>query len=325
MLAELVGRLSQRSPAALLRLCEERRFSGEIEFEAPGSKGALRILGGFVEDGRLDAGGDAVETFLGLPDGRFRLRQRLPTPAGGFVDEPVCGGPIGPHLPAELLRFCETVGLTGTLSLANGGRHVQVAYRLGEIDSISLDGRTEADLQEAWGWTVGEWTISSEPFVEPRTPARPDETGRQFLDVVEHTLSAILSQAQQALPPPRRESLAAAIRRRTDDTASRRIELPPLSTSLPPPPRMEPTVRIYYLRELVPSPVLAAAPRRRTISRTDLTEELVDIPAGIRVGDRDPARTPMPPAPDDAPSPWPYVLATIAVALVTALVLWILD
>ena len=85
MLAELVGRLSERSPAALLRLCEERKFSGEISFDVGSSKGTIRVVGGFVDDGKSESGsGDAIEAFLAAQEGAFRMRQRLPSPEGGF-------------------------------------------------------------------------------------------------------------------------------------------------------------------------------------------------------------------------------------------------
>jgi len=325
VLAELSGRLSDRSPPSLLRLCEEKRFCGHIEFSSESVGGVLQVLGGFVEKGSLEHGtGDPAEAFLALSEGRFRLRQRLPTPSGEWLDEPATAGTIGPHLPAELLRFCETSGLTGTLTLANGPRHVLVAFRLGEIDSIALDGETEAQLQEAWAWTTGEWAIAVQPFVEPEAPRRPDETGRQFLEVVESELSRIMEQAEGALPPPRRDSLVdsrqKSQKKRADETASRRLAP---HASLPPRPGHEPTVRIYYLRELVPSPVLPPLPRSKMISRTDLTEELVDVPPGIEVRTTLPPQRRTPSVPP--PSPWPYVLTTLLVVAVTALVLWILD
>jgi hypothetical protein len=109
-------------------------------------------------------------------------------------------------------------------------------------------------------------------------------------------------------------------RRRADETASRRLAP---AASVPPRPRAEPTVRIYYLRELVPKPSIPPRTRTPTISRTDLTEEIVDVPAGIEVRTTQPPQRRTPSLPP--PSPWPYVLTTLVVVALTALVLWILD
>lgn len=259
------GDLAEQGPIDLLKLCEETRFTGLIEVAAKGLGGSLQLRGGEIETMALEGvAADPLDAFLALTAGRYTLRQQMPTLEGGLSNDRLVRGSIANHSPADVLRFCEGAGLTGEARLSSGKRRVEVLYEAGQITTIKLDGKTDADLEEAWGWTTGEFVVTARPlFEEKREAPRPDETG-QFLRVVQVALTKVMEGAQK-------------VRERTD-TQQRPIPLVTRKKRAPA-PRADQTVQVYFLEDVVPETSLSEpAPSTTRHARKDITVEIVEQP-----------------------------------------------
>ncbi len=255
----LQDELGERGAIEVLREAEDRRVSGWIRFELEdGSRGEIRLLAGepTEEQTPLDDGRDPLDAFLEAHGGCFELWQCLPSLPVSRGDGLRREGSLAVHVPADLMHYCEQVGLTGRLLLRRADRNAEALYDRGELLGIRLDGRDSEDLHAVFGWEEGTFLI--EACLEPPSldaeqsdpnatlPARDpdpeaergDTTGR-FLRVVEMELSRIVEERERRRPASRSSPEA------TFPRAGRRHE------TLPPPPERstprEPTVRIVYL------------------------------------------------------------------------------
>ncbi|MBI2891915.1 MAG: DUF4388 domain-containing protein [Deltaproteobacteria bacterium] len=274
------GELAERGPIDLLKLCEEKRFTGLIEIAAGKLGGSLQLRGGEIETIALEgAAADPLDAFLALTAGRYTLRQQMPNLDGGLSNDPIVRGFIADHGPADVLRFCEAAGLSGEVRLSSGKRRVEVLYESGQMTTIKVDGKTDADLEEAWAWTSGEFEVTARPLFEAtREEPVADETG-QFLRVVQVALAKVIDRAQKV--------------RELTDTQQRPI---PLVTRKkpPPPPRADQTVQVYFLEDIVPETSLAEPAASTTRhARKDVTAELVGeprpAPATVELADTAPS------------------------------------
>jgi len=247
----------------LLRLCEEKRFTGLIEVEGAKLHGSVLMRGGEVATLQLQgAAGDALDAFLGLQDGRYTLRQHTVALDGGLSRESVVRGSLAEHGPTDVLRFCEATGLSGQVRMSSGGRRLEVHYDAGVMTTIAIDGQSDADLTQAFAWRAGEFAISARAVFDP--PKRLDESGLHFLSVVEVALAKVVEKAEQVResePTPRPIPLVTRRRR----------------SAAPPPTDPDRTVQIYFLQDVVPDAPSTPAPESTTrhARQGDVTAELV--------------------------------------------------
>lgn len=280
--APVQGDFKERPPIDLLKDCEEKRFTGLIEVEGADLRGSVLMRGGEVSSLQLQgASGDALDAFLSMQEGRFVLRQKMPTLDGNLTGEAVVRGSLAQHGPADILRFCEGAGLSGQVRMTSAGRRLEVFYEAGAMTAITVDGKTDADLDQAFRWRVGEFAITASPAFAPAK--RLDESGLHFLGVVELALQKVIDKAE-------------AVRER--DTQQRPI---PLVTkrrrkSEAPPPDPQRKVPVYFLDDVVPDRPSQPPPPSTTrhAKQGDVTIELVG-PASALEPPRPPAATPTEP------------------------------
>lgn len=225
----LTGEITGDGILPVLTEIEGRRTSGVLEFEGPGASGSVALVAGeiAVDQKPMEDGRDPVEVLLELHEGTYRVRQRLPTLPVSKGDDLYRTGSLAVHVPADLMRYCEHAGMTGTLAFENGGRRADVVYEGGELVAIRVEGSGEDDLKEVFGWEEGTFEIRAlteipemvpedvtelpgepdqaqegEEPAEPR-PRRRDETGQIFLRSVEVALSSIVEEREKRRSPTR--------------------------------------------------------------------------------------------------------------------------
>ncbi len=262
------GDLAEVEPLEVLRLAESWRLSGRLRFETGSGEdwGEVRLLGGepLEDTSPLPDGRDPLESFLEKTSGRFELSLQLPPLPVSRGDALRREGSLAVHVPADLMNYCERVGLSGRLVLRQGERCAEARYERGELLSIRVDGRDEGDLHAVFGWEEGSFLIEAHGPASEQAPdddgqdvsasgeaasgagedveparSRPGEDTSRFLRVVEVELARIVEERE---------------RRRPASRSSPEAPLPrpaPRPESLPPPrsaTRREPTVRIVYVR-----------------------------------------------------------------------------
>jgi len=247
----------------ILREIESQRITGRLRFTARSEDGStqtgeVELVAGQIalDQDPLPDGTDPVERLLALRGGHFVVYAHLPALPISQGDDHSRTGSLAVHVPADLMNYCEMSGLTGTLALERGHDKVELVYEHGQLLAIRVDGREDGDLSHAFGWDDGTFRISvnakartlvpdlaaREPttqFVRPR--AAGDDTGRQFLKVLEVALTDIVAKREQARPPTRTSPVG---------TGAPSVRARPPSMAAPPPPRRvrEPTVRVVYLK-----------------------------------------------------------------------------
>jgi hypothetical protein len=223
MVPPVTGSFAERTPRQLLELCRERAFSGWIEVRVPGHAIVIRLSSGEIETFG-DLGGEVPESFYEWSEGEYVLHQQMVAFDGHLTDETELHGLLHEHWPLDVVHFCEDSGLTGSVELRCGLRHLEMQFEAGTLQAIQLGGRHDADIDEAWDWRIGEFIIRLRSIFEPaEIPA--EGSGTHFLKVVEVALTKLLQAAERegeaTLPIP-------LVRRKAR-------------------PKREQTVRIYYV------------------------------------------------------------------------------
>ena len=270
----------------VLREIESKRITGRIRFTAGTEAGEVELVGGQIalDQDPLPDGSDPVEALLSLRSGLYAVHQRLPVLPVSHGDDHRRAGSLAVHVPADLMNYCEQAGLTGTLTLKNAGQLVEAVYEAGELLALRIDGREDAELAHVFAWDEGSFeirtgkdedvrslvpTLDDDPAVpeedstarEPTTqfvrPKRRDESGRQFLKVLEIALTDIVDKREKARPPTRTGP---------QQTARRSTRPRPPSVPAPRMPRKDATVRVVYLSgdpaEMRPSSTRHSAAKR---------------------------------------------------------------
>lgn len=259
----------------LLRSIETARTSGVLRFEIDGSWREVALVAGQLAlDQAASDGADPVEALLQARSGRFEILQRLPPLAVSKGDTRVRTGSLAVHVPVDLMTYCEGAGLTGVLEFVRDDERAEAVYDKGELTAIQFGGRAGGDVNEVFAWETGTFKIEALPVVpeldvellppsvppppmpvsaEPALPSAPaprrdetvpisrkarrrrDETGQNFLKVIETTLGAIVDNAEKGRSPTRTSPPL------TPAPAPRPESLPPAR------PSRESTVRIIYL------------------------------------------------------------------------------
>ena len=286
----LSGDISADGAIDLLREIEALHTTGVLTFESGGTRGEVLFVAGQLaaDQSTMPDGADAVEAFLALRSGHYELVQRLPPLPVSTGDDTMRTGSLAVHVPADLMNYCETAGLTGVLELVRRGRRAEVVYDAGELVGIRLDGKDDADLQDVFAWEDGTFRIEAraaapevevEIDLEPeaggarpksdpaqKAKARAEDTGQHLLKVVEVALTSIVQDREKRRSPTRTSPpLPPPPRARTAP-----------STTPPPnrPKKRKGTVRVVYLRAEPAEPQPSVVVSTRVV-RTDITGEVM--------------------------------------------------
>jgi len=285
----------------VLRAIEVERTSGALRFEIDGAWQEVTLVAGQIALDQADADGtDPVETLLSARAGRYEVIQRLPPLPVSKGDTHVRTGSLAVHVPADLMAYCERAGLTGLLELVRDDERAEAVYDKGELTAIQFGGHLGGEVNSVFAWETGTFKIEAlstvpeldiellpdsipppvmtadvVPSTRParRDETRPvsrkgrrrrDETGQNFLKVVETTLGAIVAEAEKGRSPTRTSPPLPPI------PAPRPESLPPSR------PSREATVRIIYLTgDSIPMLPKASEVASTRHVRTDVTGEMM--------------------------------------------------
>ncbi len=205
------------------------------------------------------AGGDdpvvsALERFLTLADGRYELRQTLPAVTDHDAGESLHrSGTLTDLRVGDLMHFCEATGLTGTLTLRHRPteRTCTARYQRGELLSLTLDGRSDADLTAIFAWADGTYDVQAfSAWATDIDDALP--SGDALLETLQVAMADILEKSARSRTPSRRPpSLRPA---HASDGPRSRSDKPPQGGA-------DTTVKVYFVqarRSLSPEPVVPA-------------------------------------------------------------------
>lgn len=166
MVAEAVfeGTIPAEGVGELLGGLEEIGTTGVLAFQSSSGSGAIRLVHGLVADGTTAADEErALEVLLSLRDGEFAVYPKLPHLPVSRGTDTTRRGSLAVHPPADLMRYCESAGLTGRLLLEHRGRLAIGYYEKGELNDVSIDGGTAADFVLALEWTEGTFRVDAVP------------------------------------------------------------------------------------------------------------------------------------------------------------------
>lgn len=260
----LSGEIPLDGMIEVLRDIEAKRITGRLRYTSGGESGEVELVSGqlALDQDTLPDGSDPVERLLALRAGIFVVHQRLPALAVSQGDDELKKGSLAVHAPSDLMTYCETAGLTGTLKLVREGRIVEMVYEAGELLAIRVDGRESADLSHVFSWEDGRFEIrvgrdvrSLVPEMHASSPAeedpadrepttqfvrpRAEDTGKHFLKVVEVALTDIVEHRAKAPHKGKGQTVAPPAR-------TARPRPPTFKAPAPKKPR-EPTVRIVFV------------------------------------------------------------------------------
>jgi len=158
------GTIPAEGVGELLGGLEEIGTTGVLAFQSSSGSGAIRLVHGLVADGTTAADEErALEVLLSLRDGEFAVYPKLPHLPVSRGTDTTRRGSLAVHPPADLMRYCESAGLTGRLLLEHRGRLAIGYYEKGELNDVSIDGGTAADFVLVLEWTEGTFRVDAVP------------------------------------------------------------------------------------------------------------------------------------------------------------------
>lgn len=191
-----IGNLEQHSPSSLLAAIERMRFTGELRFTVGQKTHVVDVRGGVPSD--VPEHARSMELFLAAVSGPYELREQLPLLPSGVRKNALCvGGSLADVSPAELLNFCESVGLTGKLTLESEGRQCLAHYVKGELVSLTVDGQDVGVLDAVFAWRAGSYQIQQRNAFEEEAPSSITDV-RPPLGTIELALSEILARSTKS-------------------------------------------------------------------------------------------------------------------------------
>mgnify|MGYP001828289218 FL=1 len=162
--AAFEGSIPEEGVQDVLGGLEEIGTTGVLSFESPAGSGTIKLVHGQIVNGESsDEQERALEVLLSLRDGQFAVYPKLPHLPVSRGTDTTRRGSLAVHPPAELMRYCESAGLTGRLLLEQRGRLAIAYYEKGELDDVSIDGGTPADFVAALEWTDGTFRVDAVP------------------------------------------------------------------------------------------------------------------------------------------------------------------
>lgn len=180
MVAEAVfqGEIPAEGIGDLLGGLEQIGTTGVLAFHSASGSGAIRLVHGQIAE--PESNGDeerALETLLALRDGEFAVYPKLPHLPVSRGTDTTRRGSLAVHPPSELMRYCESAGLTGRLLIEHRGRLAIGYYEKGQLEDVSIDGGTAADFVQALEWTEGTFRVDAVPPPrETLPPSLQDKT-----------------------------------------------------------------------------------------------------------------------------------------------------
>jgi hypothetical protein len=166
MVAEAVfeGPIPEEGVSEVLGGLEEIGTTGVLAFQSRSGSGTIQLLHGQIADnGASEENERALETLLSLRDGQFAVYPKLPHLPVSRGTDTTRRGSLAVHPPPDLMRYCESAGLTGRLLLEHRGRLAIGYYDKGELNDVSIDGGTPADFVTALEWTEGTFRVDAVP------------------------------------------------------------------------------------------------------------------------------------------------------------------
>jgi hypothetical protein len=158
------GPISEEGVQDVLGGLEQIGTTGILSFESPEGSGMIKLLHGqIVDHGTSEDQERALEVLLSLRGGQFAVYPKLPHLPVSRGTDTTRRGSLAVHPPAELMRYCESAGLTGRLLLEQRGRLAIGYYDKGELDDVSIDGGTPADFVSSLEWTEGTFRVDAVP------------------------------------------------------------------------------------------------------------------------------------------------------------------
>ncbi len=180
MVAEAVfeGEIPAEGVGDLLGGLEQIGTTGVLAFHGTSGSGAIRLVHGQIAEPELNGDEErALETLLALRDGEFAVYPKLPHLPVSRGTDTTRRGSLAVHPPSELMRYCESAGLTGRLLLEHRGRLAIGYYEKGQLEDVSIDGGTAADFVQALEWTEGTFRVDAVPPPrETLPPSLQDKT-----------------------------------------------------------------------------------------------------------------------------------------------------
>jgi hypothetical protein len=174
------GAIPAEGVGDLLGGLEEIGTTGVLAFQSTAGSGAIRLVHGQVADAEANADEErALEVLLSLRDGEFAVYPKLPHLPVSRGTDTTRRGSLAVHPPADLMRYCESAGLTGRLLLEHRGRLAIGYYEKGDLNDVSIDGGTAADFVVALEWTEGTFRVDAVPPPrETLPPSLRDKTSQ---------------------------------------------------------------------------------------------------------------------------------------------------
>ncbi|MEZ4254295.1 MAG: DUF4388 domain-containing protein [Polyangiales bacterium] len=165
----LTGSITSGGALEILHAIELRRTTGVLRFKGAEVEGDVQLVAGQIALDQVESSGgrDPVEVLLELREGSYEVYQRIPPLAVSRGDDQHRSGNLGVHVPADLMTFCERMGLTGLLLFAEKGREAQMIYDAGELRAIAVDGEFDADVHDVFGWSEGTFEVVAYAVAPP--------------------------------------------------------------------------------------------------------------------------------------------------------------
>lgn len=166
MAAEAVfaGAIPEEGVREVLGGLEEIGTTGVLAFESELGSGTINLVHGQVAENGASADEErALEVLLSLRGGQFAVYPKLPHLPVSRGTDTTRRGSLAVHPPPNLMRYCESAGLTGRLLLEHRGRLAIGYYEKGELRDVSIDGGTPADFVHALEWTEGTFRVDAVP------------------------------------------------------------------------------------------------------------------------------------------------------------------
>jgi hypothetical protein len=258
-----IGNLAQHAPAKILGSLGRMRFTGELRFTLGQKTHSVDVRGG-VTASDADAT-RAMELFLSAASGPYELREQVPLLPGAVRQDALAvGGSLADAGPADLLNFCESIGLTGKLEIESEGRACVARYSRGELASLAVDGQDDGAIDALFACREGRYKIRQRDAFEDEAPSSMTEL-QPALGTIEMALSEILARSAKGKP-----------------AAARPVTRPP--SIAPPPMSPDQSVKIIF-----------RAPKLERDSKTahasaHVGSEVVSLDAGTSTGPLDDAR-----------------------------------
>ena len=200
--ATFSGSIPEQGVRDVLGGLEEIGTTGVLAFRSESGSGTIKLVHGQIEvAGASDEEERTLEVLLSLRDGQFAVYPKLPHLPVSRGTDTTRRGSLAVHPPSELMRYCESAGLTGRLLLEHRGRLAIAYYEKGELADVSIDGGTPADFVSALEWTEGTFRVDAVPPPRETLPpslraavpelASKDPTQLQLLEAFEEGLAEL--------------------------------------------------------------------------------------------------------------------------------------